>query len=133
MLLFSELWLLFLHLLPILCTYLFDKSFRSYGHLCVGADHKWKSIFRQCCATLGISGEPKTGDTQKAWDNVASILGSKHGTRHHELLQTIPRFGRTSLDLTSYKQITAYLQQVCLYTIKLYHELVISLMIINDY
>uniref|UniRef100_A0A146M3M8 Alsin n=4 Tax=Lygus hesperus TaxID=30085 RepID=A0A146M3M8_LYGHE len=83
----------------------------SFGNLCVGADQKWKSIFRQCCVTLGISGEAKSSDTQKAWENIASILGNRHGTRHHELLQTIPQYGRSSLDVKSYKQVVAYLQQ----------------------
>ncbi|CAB0003030.1 unnamed protein product, partial [Nesidiocoris tenuis] len=83
----------------------------TFGQLSVGADQKWKSIFRQCYATMGISGENKVNETQKAWENIAAILGTRHGTRHHELLQTIPTYGRGDLDLRSYKQVVAYLQQ----------------------
>ncbi|BES88813.1 Vacuolar sorting protein 9 (VPS9) domain [Nesidiocoris tenuis] len=83
----------------------------TFGQLSVGADQKWKSIFRQCYVTMGISGENKVNETQKAWENIAAILGTRHGTRHHELLQTIPTYGRGDLDLRSYKQVVAYLQQ----------------------
>ncbi|XP_066901299.1 alsin [Halyomorpha halys] len=84
---------------------------KSFGDLCVGADLKWKAIFRQCWGLLGSSGESKAMDTQRAWENVAITLGSRQSIRHSELLQTTPQFGRNSLDLQSYHQIIDYLSQ----------------------
>ncbi|XP_014251710.1 alsin [Cimex lectularius] len=82
----------------------------SFGLLCVPAEQKWKSIFRQCWSSLGVSGEGKPNETHQAWQNIATILGSRHGAKHHELLQVILTCGRTDLNLADYKQIIAYLQ-----------------------
>ncbi|XP_073987659.1 amyotrophic lateral sclerosis 2 isoform X2 [Rhodnius prolixus] len=87
----------------------------SFGQLCVLADQKWKSIFKQCWASLGGNNDTKlVGNeaTQRAWENVASALcTSRHASRVHELLHTIPHSGRHNLDLQQYKQIVLYLQQ----------------------
>ncbi|XP_054282375.1 alsin [Macrosteles quadrilineatus] len=83
----------------------------SFGKLCVPPQGKWKAIFRQCWSALGaVEGK---GDTQRAWDNIAVALTSHPASqhRHHESLQTIPQFGRTSLDTQSYHNVCAYLNQ----------------------
>lgn len=94
----------------------FMFPFSSFGQLCVLADQKWKSIFKQCWASLGGNNDTKlVGNeaTQRAWENVASALcTSRHASRVHELLHTIPHSGRHNLDLQQYKQIVLYLQQV---------------------
>ncbi|KAK9511048.1 hypothetical protein O3M35_005697 [Rhynocoris fuscipes] len=87
----------------------------SFGQLCVPADQKWKSIFKQCWTSLGGSYEGKViGNeaTQRAWEGVAVALDtSRHGSRVHEVLHTIPQSARHSLDLQQYKQVVLYLQQ----------------------
>lgn len=87
--------------------------FSSFGKLCVSPNQKWKAIFRQCWASLGAGPDGKMADTQRAWESIAVALISRGpNQRPHERLQTIPQFGRDSLDVQSYKNICNYLNHV---------------------
>ncbi|KAL1123935.1 hypothetical protein AAG570_001705, partial [Ranatra chinensis] len=81
----------------------------SFGQLCVGADQKWKGIFRQCWTFLGASPDGKSGETQRAWDNIAAAISATRAVRHHDLLHTIPAYNRPDMDQEYYSQISAYL------------------------
>ncbi|KAG8246923.1 agglutinin-like protein 2 [Homalodisca vitripennis] len=85
----------------------------SFGKLCVPPHQKWKPIFRQCWAALGAGADGKMADTQRAWDSVAVALAAHPTSLHrlHESLQTIPQFGRDSLDSQSYQSVCNYLNQ----------------------
>uniref|UniRef100_A0A1B6BY78 VPS9 domain-containing protein n=1 Tax=Clastoptera arizonana TaxID=38151 RepID=A0A1B6BY78_9HEMI len=74
----------------------------SFGKLCVSPNQKWKAIFRQCWVSLGAGPDGKMADTQRTWENIAVLLNSRGSSqRPHERLQTIPQFGRNSLDIQS--------------------------------
>ncbi|KAJ9583748.1 hypothetical protein L9F63_021911 [Diploptera punctata] len=95
----------------------------SFGKLCVGANQKWKAIFRQCYQHLGISEQTggkvgrTSGEVQRAWENVAVFINtSQHETRAScagDHLDTIPQFGRDSLDKESYLELQSYLSKAC--------------------
>ncbi|XP_039281236.1 uncharacterized protein LOC111057944 [Nilaparvata lugens] len=100
-----------------------DKP-KSFGKFATHPNQKWKAIFRQCYAVMGVAWESPqsqrptaavaaTGDqSQRAWEGVAAALGSAHAHRHHEKLQTIPDFGRgEQLDAEGYRMVVAYLGQ----------------------
>lgn len=94
---------------------------KSFGKFSTPPSQKWKAIFRQCYAVMGVGAEPPPPpppgrrDCQRAWESVAAALGSQSpllSHRHHEKLQTIPDFGRGEmLDADSYKMVVAYLGQ----------------------
>ncbi|RZF39085.1 hypothetical protein LSTR_LSTR016064 [Laodelphax striatellus] len=94
---------------------------KSFGKFSTPPSQKWKAIFRQCYAVMGVGAEPPPPpppgrrDCQRAWESVAAALGSQSlllSHRHHEKLQTIPDFGRGEmLDADSYKMVIAYLGQ----------------------
>ncbi|XP_066593568.1 alsin [Prorops nasuta] len=105
----------------------------SFGKLCVAPDQKWKAIFRQCYQQLGVSesfakgGNGKSCDTQKAWQNVATILtkshqrslqrkklslnasNSKNKDENIDQLDKIPCIGKEKLTVSSYGVISKYL------------------------
>ncbi|CAK9829874.1 ALS2 [Anthophora retusa] len=108
----------------------------SFGKLCVSADQKWKAIFRQCYQQLGVpeSGTKPLGttdksvETQRAWQNVASIITksrqkslerkklltntSTSKEKNNEIideLNKIPCFGNNKLTVQSYHEIHKYL------------------------
>nr|CAD7444435.1 unnamed protein product [Timema bartmani] len=103
----------------------------SFGKLCVNACQKWKAIFRQCYQQLGIT-EPTlkssmgmtklNADVQKVWENIAVCITNSHQENQHRLkggrakdgasvdkLDTIPQFGKESIDKESYQDIRKYL------------------------
>ena len=110
----------------------------SFGKLCVPPDQKWRAIFRQCYAHLGIS-EPnakslfsnsdKTAETQRIWQNVAVIINKSHQKmlesrerpptnsivkdkdKSKEFLNKIPSYGQDKLSLASYSELHEYLMK----------------------
>ncbi|XP_053978355.1 alsin [Hylaeus volcanicus] len=109
----------------------------SFGKLCVSPDQKWKAIFKQCYQQLGVlepdskttsSANDKTLETQRAWQNVASILTkSRQKTSQRKNLLTnsfnnkekdnegtdeldkIPSYGKEKLTIDSYSEVHKYL------------------------
>lgn len=113
--------------------YLFISSF---GKLCVPPHQKWKAIFKQCYQQLGISESivispnhnEKSVETQKVWQNVASIIAKSHqktlqrkkflpntsnmkerNSETIDQLDKIPCFGRDKLTNQTYNEIHKYL------------------------
>lgn len=110
---------------------------RSFGKLCVSADQKWKAIFKQCYQQLGISESitkssnysEKSVETQRVWQNVASIITKSHqktlqrkkfsaktasnmkerNSETIDQLDKIPCFGRDKLTSQTYNEIHKYL------------------------
>ncbi|XP_063216090.1 alsin isoform X2 [Bacillus rossius redtenbacheri] len=99
----------------------------SFGKLCVHASQKWKAVFRQTHAQLGLL-EPVSrsgranADVQRVWENVAVCVSTSHQetqqrTRQGRLresgsvdkLDTIPQFGKDSIDRDSYNELRKYL------------------------
>ncbi|XP_014610965.1 PREDICTED: alsin [Polistes canadensis] len=109
----------------------------SFGKLCVAPDQKWKAIFKQCYQQLGVtettakaSFNEKLVETQKAWQNVASIITKSHqktlqrkkisgntsinkdkNNENIDQLDKIPCFGKDKLTIQSYKEVHKYLVQ----------------------
>ncbi|XP_050465644.1 alsin [Cataglyphis hispanica] len=109
----------------------------SFGKLCVSADQKWKAIFKQCYQQLGISESitkssnysEKSLETQRVWQNVASIITKSHqktlqrkkfsaktasnmkerNSETIDQLDKIPCFGRDKLTSQTYNEIHKYL------------------------
>lgn len=100
----------------------------SFAKLCTPVTHKWKALFRQCHQVLGISDTDskhiKTPDTQRIWQNIAIVISNSYqGTVKRgksdrisdtslNNLDTIPTFGRTSIDVQSYAEVKHYLSKV---------------------
>jgi hypothetical protein len=93
----------------------------SFGKLCVAANQKWKAIFRQCYQQLGVpqptgaKGSKTRVDLQKVWENVAVVINNsqrERGIPSSGQLDTIPQFGRDSLDKESYQELRLYLVKV---------------------
>ncbi|GLH04955.1 Alsin homolog [Gryllus bimaculatus] len=119
---------------------------QSFGKLCVAAHQKWKAIFRQCYAQLGVTGisetvAAKTGtgsprpnvDLQKIWENVAVLITSsrqealrrsRSGLINEEStndsLDTIPQFASEKLTKETYKELRKYLGKLCSITGRMY-------------
>ncbi|XP_014478813.1 PREDICTED: alsin [Dinoponera quadriceps] len=107
----------------------------SFGKLCVSPDQKWKAIFKQCYQQLGVSESvvknyncDRSIDTQRAWQNVASIITKSHQRtlqrkklsanasnakeRNSETidhLDKIPCFGRNTFSSQIYNKVHKYL------------------------
>ena len=108
----------------------------SFGKLCVSPDQKWKAIFRQCYQQLGVqepgskvsSTNDKSLETQRVWQNVASIItkSRQKATQQKNLLatisiskernneatdelDTIPCFGKDKLTVQTYNDVYKYL------------------------
>ncbi|EFN76628.1 Alsin [Harpegnathos saltator] len=109
----------------------------SFGKLCVSPDQKWKAIFKQCYQQLGISEvasktsssyNEKSIETQRVWQNVASIITKSHqrtlqrkklsantsNTKERssetiDQLDKIPCFGRDKLTSQTYSEVHKYL------------------------
>lgn len=109
---------------------------RSFGKLCVPPDQKWKAIFKQCYQQLGVSesvtksSNEKSTETQKVWQNVASIITKSHqktlqrkklstktsnakekNSETIDQLDKIPCFGRDKLTSQTYNEIHKYLMK----------------------
>lgn len=108
---------------------------RSFGKLCVPPDQKWKAIFKQCYqqlvsepVTKNSSYNEKSMETQKVWQNVASIITKSHqktlqrkklststpntkekNSETIDQLDKIPGFGRDKLTSQIYNEIHKYL------------------------
>ncbi|KAB0798647.1 hypothetical protein PPYR_09640 [Photinus pyralis] len=97
----------------------------SFGKLCTPVTQKWKALFRQCYQMLGVyennSKVNKLPDTQKLWQNIAVLISNSHQgslkKRKSERslenslnqLDTIPTFGRNSMDVANYMDVKQYL------------------------
>lgn len=107
----------------------------SFGKLCVAPDQKWKAIFKQCYQQLGVPESnvkagfnEKFAETQKAWQNVATIIAKSSQKALHrkkvsgntsmnkeknnesiDQLDKIPCFGKDKLTIQSYKEVHKYL------------------------
>ncbi|KAJ4433880.1 hypothetical protein ANN_16193, partial [Periplaneta americana] len=90
----------------------------SFGKLCVAANQKWKAIFRQCYQQLGIveqsggKGGKTNVELHKVWENVAVLINNsqqERGIPAVDQLDTIPQFGRETLDQESYQELRSYL------------------------
>lgn len=108
---------------------------RSFGKLCVSPDQKWKAIFKQCyqqlgvseSATKGLNYNEKSTETQRVWQNVASIITKSHqktlqrkklsaapnakekNSETIDQLDKIPCFGRDKLTSQTYNEVHKYL------------------------
>lgn len=118
------------------CLFAFIIFVRSFGKLCVSPDQKWKAIFKQCYQQLGISESvtknssynEKSIETQRVWQNVASIITKSHqrtlqrkklsanasNTKERnsetiDQLDKIPCFGRDKLTSQTYNEVHKYL------------------------
>ncbi|KAF5288576.1 hypothetical protein FQA39_LY15355 [Lamprigera yunnana] len=99
----------------------------SFGKLCTPATNKWKALFRQCYQMLGVTENSKINnklaDTQKLWQNIAVLISNSHqGSIKKKKtdrslenclnnLDTIPKFGRSSMDMVTYNEVKQYLMK----------------------
>ena len=108
-------------------TSVLPKSFASF---CTPVHQKWKSLFKHCYQILGISesiakNSPKIPDVQKIWQNVAIVISNSTqssmkdgGTIDRGIensmnnLDTIPQFGRDSIDKKCFENIKQYIHKV---------------------
>ncbi|XP_043251170.1 alsin isoform X2 [Colletes gigas] len=107
----------------------FNPKPTSFGKLCVSPDQKWKAIFRHCYQQLGVpepgsksaSTNDKFLETQRAWQNVASIITKSRqkalpqknlsNTLTNDELDKIPCYGKEKLNVESYNLLHKYLMQ----------------------
>ncbi|KAF4525526.1 hypothetical protein B566_EDAN014912 [Ephemera danica] len=87
-----------------------------FGRLSVLAAEKWRPVFRECLRQLGIPGGEETGwepggiNTARAWEGIAVALSQKQGNSGSSSnLDTIPQYGRVTLDAETYHLIKIYL------------------------
>lgn len=98
----------------------------SFGKLCTPVGNKWKALFRQCYQMLGVTENNtkvnnKAPDTQKLWQNIAVLISNSHQgslkkkksdrSLENSLnnLDTIPKFGRSNMDMRNYTEVKQYL------------------------
>lgn len=107
---------------------LIPKSFTSF---CTPVHQKWKALFRYCYQILGVSdcnlkNNIKVPDTQKIWQNVAVVISNSfHGSlkcnkidrgieNSINNLDTIPQFGRETINKESFNDLKQYIVNVCI-------------------
>ncbi|XP_022918899.1 alsin isoform X2 [Onthophagus taurus] len=97
---------------------------KTFSTFCTPVDQKWKSLFRYCHQILGTTeaNVKKTPDTQKIWQNVAVVISnsfqvsvknkSDRGIENSvNNLDTIPQYGRESIDSNSFQLIKQYVNK----------------------
>lgn len=98
---------------------------KNFGTCCTPLNNKWRALFKNCYQILGAGEKQTKGvDNQKIWQNVAIIISNSRQSDSQKRkidraienslkhLDTIPRFCRTTINVSEYQDLKCYLHKV---------------------